>query len=193
MATIVLFHHVHGLTEGVLRFADAFRAGGHEVLTPDLFDGLTFVEQSDGLAHFQAMGMDTLIARAEEACEGLPEDVVYAGMSLGVLPAQHLLQSRPGARGALLYHGFIDPTDGPGPWPDDVPVHVFAMADDPYFVSDGDHDAAKAWQAKHPNLENHLFDGNGHVFTDPISPDHEPATTAMVIAQSLEILADIAR
>lgn len=193
MATIVLFHHVHGLTDGVMRFADALRAGGHEVRTPDLFEGLTFVDQTDGLAHFQSIGMDAFVERAEQAVADLPTDVVYAGMSLGVLPAQHLLQRRPGALGALLFHGFIDPTDGPGPWPDDVPVHVFAMDEDPYFVGDGDLEAARAWQAAHPNLEIHLFEGASHLFTEPASPDHDPATTATLLAQSLEILAELSR
>jgi dienelactone hydrolase len=36
MAEVVLFHHVQGLTDGVLAFAGELRAGGHTVHTPDL-------------------------------------------------------------------------------------------------------------------------------------------------------------
>ena len=37
MAEIVLFHHIQGLTRGVLAFADELRAAGHTVHTPDVF------------------------------------------------------------------------------------------------------------------------------------------------------------
>ena len=39
MAHVLLFHHIQGLTEGVVAFADELRAAGHEVTTPDLFGG----------------------------------------------------------------------------------------------------------------------------------------------------------
>jgi hypothetical protein len=42
-----------------------------------------------------------VIERGTRAVEDLPAGLVYAGFSLGVLPAQKLAQTRPGARGAL--------------------------------------------------------------------------------------------
>jgi dienelactone hydrolase len=39
VAEVVVFHHVLELTDGVRAFADALRARGHSVPTPDLFDG----------------------------------------------------------------------------------------------------------------------------------------------------------
>jgi dienelactone hydrolase len=39
MAEVGLFHHVQGLTPGVLAFADRLREAGHTVTAPDLFDG----------------------------------------------------------------------------------------------------------------------------------------------------------
>jgi dienelactone hydrolase len=39
MAEVVLFHHVQGVTDGIRAFADALASGGHDVRTPDLFDG----------------------------------------------------------------------------------------------------------------------------------------------------------
>ena len=51
MAEVLLFHHVQGLTEGVVAFADELRRAGHTVHTPDLFDGRTFesIEAGHGL------------------------------------------------------------------------------------------------------------------------------------------------
>ena len=51
MADVVFFHHSGGLTVGVKAFADTLRAAGHTVHTPDLFEGRTFAEVSDGVAY----------------------------------------------------------------------------------------------------------------------------------------------
>jgi dienelactone hydrolase len=39
MAEVLLFHHVRGLTPGVVALADRFRAAGHLVHTPDRYGG----------------------------------------------------------------------------------------------------------------------------------------------------------
>ena len=116
MAEILLFHHIQGLTHGVIAFADALRAGGHTVHTPDLFDGRTFDSIEAGQAYLGEVGFDEVRERGILAAEGLPAGLVYAGFSLGVMPAQQLTQNRPGARGALLYHSFADPSYF-GTWP----------------------------------------------------------------------------
>ena len=51
MAEVVLFHHVQGLTPGMVAFADELRRAGHAVHTPDLFDGRTFGSIEDGMAY----------------------------------------------------------------------------------------------------------------------------------------------
>ncbi len=107
MTDLILFHHAQGCTEGVREFADQLRASGHQVSVPDLYDGATFDTLSEGIAHAQQVGFDTIIARGKLAAEGLPSEIVYAGFSLGVLPAQLLAQTRPGARGALLFSGCV--------------------------------------------------------------------------------------
>lgn len=50
---------------------------------------------------------DEVIARGARAVEGLPAELVYAGSSLGVVPAQKLTQTRPGALGALLFYSCV--------------------------------------------------------------------------------------
>jgi dienelactone hydrolase len=117
MTDVVLFHHAHGLTDGVREFADQLRASGHQVTVPDLYDGETFDALDDGVAYAAHVGFDTIIERGRRAAEGLPFEIVYAGFSLGVMPAQMLAQTRPGAKGALLFHACV-PTSAFGcPWP----------------------------------------------------------------------------
>jgi dienelactone hydrolase len=101
MPTVLLHHHVQGPTPGVTAFADALRAAGHTVHTPDLLDGKQFASIPDGMAYVQTLGFPTIIARGAAAAESLPADIVYLGMSMGVLPAQYLAQTRPGARAAI--------------------------------------------------------------------------------------------
>jgi dienelactone hydrolase len=188
MSQIVLFHHAMGLTPGVEALADRLRDGGHRVLTPDLFDGRTFTDLPSGLAHVGEIGDDELLERATAACADLPPEIFCAGLSLGAVPAQHLLQTRPGVLGGLLLHSFVDPSQLAGQWPDDRPVDVFAMEHDPFFVDDGDLAAARRWQQEHPNLRIHLYPGHGHLFTEPESEDHDAAVTAALVDDLLRVL-----
>ena len=99
-------------------FADDLRAGGHIVHTPDLFDGRIFPSIEEGLAYIEKSGLDDLRMRGVR--DDLPFELVYAGFSFGVLPTQQLAQTRPKARGALLFHSCL-PVSGEwafGPWPE---------------------------------------------------------------------------
>ncbi|MDQ3778881.1 MAG: dienelactone hydrolase, partial [Actinomycetota bacterium] len=104
MAEVVLFHHAQGLTSGCLAFADELRAAGHVVHAPDLYEGHTFAELAEGVGYARQVGFDTIVERGRAAAETLPAELVYAGLSLGVMPAQMLAQTRPGAKGAVLLH-----------------------------------------------------------------------------------------
>jgi hypothetical protein len=106
------------------------------------------------MAYAQQIGFpEKIIERGERAANELPNELVYAGLSLGVLPAQKLAQTRPGARGALLFYSCV-PTDYFVPWPADVPVQIHGMDADPIFVGKGDIDAAHALveSAEHAEL-----------------------------------------
>src|SRR3954463_14406729 len=126
MAEVVLFHHALGLTPGTSAFADELRAAGHTVHTPDLFEGRTFATIEEGVGHAGEIGWGEVMERGARAVEALPADLVYAGFSLGVLPAQMLAQTRSGARGALLFYSCV-PTSEFGSWPDGVPAQVHGM------------------------------------------------------------------
>ena len=189
MAEILLFHHAHGLTAGVLAFADDLRAAGHTVHTPDLYDGEVFHDLEAGVAHAQQVGFGTLIERGVAAADGLPDGLVYAGFSLGGLPAQALAQNRPGARGALLFHSAVPVTEFGAAWPDGVPVQVHAMADDPWFVGDGDIDAARALVAQADDAELFLYPGDQHLFADSSLPSYDAAAAALLRERVLAFLA----
>jgi dienelactone hydrolase len=103
MTEVLLFHHALGLTTGVRAFADELRAAGHTVHTPDLYDGQTFQALDEGLAHAGEVGSEAILERGVRTADDLPSDLVYAGFSLGEMAAQKLAQTRPGARGALLF------------------------------------------------------------------------------------------
>src|SRR3990172_9784085 len=103
----MLYHHALGLTPGVIAFADRLRGAGHTVHTPDLFDGRIFDNLEKGMGFVKELGFGEVIDRGERAVEGLPAELVYAGFSLGVVPAQKLAQTRAGARGALLIYSCV--------------------------------------------------------------------------------------
>jgi dienelactone hydrolase len=141
IAEVVLFHHAQGLTPGVNAFAGELRRAGHAVHTPDLFEGRTFDTVEEGVSYAEELGFGQVIERGVRAAEGLPAELVYAGFSLGVLPAQRLAQTRPGARGALLFHSCVPVSEFSSAWPDGVPVQVHAMNADPFFVGEDSHAA----------------------------------------------------
>jgi len=190
MAEVLLFHHAQGLTPGVRAFADDLRAGGHTVHTPDLFDGRTFPSIETGMAHIDEQGFDALRERAERIADDLPAALVYAGFSFGVMPAQKLAQTRPGARGALLFYACI-PISGDwafGPWPDGVPVQIHGMDADPIFVGEGDVDAAREIVATVADAELFLYPGDQHYFADSSLPSYDAAATRLLTRRVLGFL-----
>ena len=192
MAEVVLFHHVQGLTEGVVAFAGELRAGGHTVHTPDLFDGQRPATIEDGVALVHGIGDEVLGARADRAVAELPEGLVYAGFSFGAGTAQRLAQTRPGARGALLYEACM-PITGEwafGPWPDGVPVQIHGMDQDPFFALEGDIDAARELvETLGAELaELFVYPGDRHLFADSSLPSYDPDATALVVQRSRELL-----
>jgi len=188
MAEVVLFHHVQGLTDGVQAFAEELRAGGHTVHTPDVFDGQRPATIEDGVAYVNSVGDQVLGDRADQAVAGLPAGLVYAGFSWGAGTAQRLAQTRPGARGALLYESCI-PITGDwafGPWPAGVPVQIHGMDKDPFFALEGDIDAARELvETAGPELaELFVYPGDRHLFTDSSLPSYEADAAALVVQRS---------
>jgi dienelactone hydrolase len=189
MAEVVLFHHAQGLTPGVVAFAGELRGAGHTVHTPDLFDGRTFGSIEEGMSYAEEIGFpDGVIERAARAVEALPADLVYAGFSLGVVPAQLLAQTRKGARGALLFYSCVPVTEFGPAWPDGVPVQVHGMDADPFFAGEGDIDAARDLVAHAADAELFLYPGDQHYFADSSLPSYDADATALLLERVLEFL-----
>jgi dienelactone hydrolase len=186
MAMMLLFHHAQGRTPGFTAFADDLRAAGHIIHAPDLYDGRTFRDLKDGVAYAEEIGFAEVIRRGLEAAQGLPADIVYAGFSLGVLPAQALAQTRPGARGALLFHGCVPPTEFGTALPGAVPLQIHMMAADPW--TEEDRAVAAALVEKVPTAELLLYPGSGHLFADPGSGGYDEEAAALLKERTLAFL-----
>ena len=191
MTEVLLFHHALGLTPGVVALADGLRAGGHTVHTPDLYDGRTFETVAQGVDHARGIGFGFLVERGAAIAAELPDDLVYAGISMGVMPAQNLAQNRPGARGAVFFESSVPAEEFGGPWPAGVALQIHAMDADPEFVPTGDIDAARELVAAADDGELFLYPGDQHLFTDAGLPSSDPEATALATKRVLEFLARI--
>jgi dienelactone hydrolase len=188
MVDVILFHHAQGLTEGVRAFANDLQAAGHSVTVPDLYDGETFDTLEEGLGYTRQVGFDTVHKRGLQAAQDLPNDIVYAGFSLGVMPAQELAQTRPGARGALLFYSAVPAAEFGGPWPQGVPLQIHGMDADPIFVDEGDLAAARDLVKGADDAELFLYPGDQHLFADSSLPDYDQAAATLLTQRVLEFL-----
>ncbi len=186
MAEVLLFHHAQGQTAGFEAFSDELRQAGHTVHAPDLYNGRTFATLDKGMAYPEQVGFAEIIERGVRAANGLPEQLVYAGFSLGVLPAQKLAQTRAGARGALLFYSCVPTSEFGTSWPADVPVQIHAMDADPIFVGEGDLDAARALVESAEHAELFLYPGTQHYFADPSLPSYDADAAALLRRRVLD-------
>jgi dienelactone hydrolase len=188
MAEVLLFHHALGQTEGFAAFADELRRAGHTVHAPDLYEGRTFSTIDEGLAYAEQVGFGEIIERGVRAANELPPELVYAGFSLGVVPAQKLAQTRPGARGALLFYSCVPTSEFGTSWPADVPVQIHGMDADPFFVDEGDLDAARALVDSAEHAELFLYPGDQHYFADSSLPSYDADAAALLTRRVLDFL-----
>ncbi|MGH3357845.1 MAG: dienelactone hydrolase family protein [Nocardioidaceae bacterium] len=188
MTDVLLFHHAQGRTPGVAAFADELRRAGHTVHVPDLYEGRTFDDLQAGIAHAQEVGFDTVAERGERAADELPSNLVYVGMSLGVVPAQKLAQTRPGAIGALLLCGCVPADAFAERWPADVPVQVHGMDADEIFVNEGDLDSARGLVSSAADGELFLYPGDRHLFLDNSLPSYDGEATRLLTERVLAFL-----
>jgi dienelactone hydrolase len=191
MAELVLYHHAQGLTKGVEAFAYELRRAGHTVHVPDLYEGHTFDTLDEGLAYAKRTGFGTIMERGLTAVEGLGGALVYAGFSLGVMPAQRLAQTRAGARGALLFHACVPVSEFGEAWPAGVPVQVHGMDGDPFFADEGDLDAARALVDSAEQAELFLYPGKEHLFVDSSLPSYDQDAAALLTRRVLDFLEGI--
>lgn len=173
LATVVLFHSAYGLRPSVSEAAERLRAAGHEVHTPDLFDGRSADSVEEGMRLKDEIGRDELLMRAVSATGPLSErGLVYAGFSLGASIAQNLALADANARGLLLLHGTSDIAEDAAV--DDLPVQLHVAEPDPFEP----HDWLNAWYLRMrragADVEVFRYAGAGHLFTDETLDDYDP-------------------
>ncbi len=189
MAEILLFHHAQGQTSGFLAFADELRAAGHVVHAPDLYDGKTFTDLNEGVGYAQEVGFGTIQERGRLAADGLPNELVYAGFSLGALPAQMLAQTRPGSKGALLFSAAFPASEFGGSWPPGVPLQIHMMEDDEWAAEDLP--AARELVKAIDGAELFLYPGDRHLFADNSLPDYDESAATLLEQRVLAFLEDV--
>jgi dienelactone hydrolase len=182
---------VQGLTPGVVAFAEELRRAGHTVHTPDLVEGRTLKTVEEGVAHAKEIDFGEVLECGVRAVYGLPAGLVYVGFSLGVLPAQRLAQTRPGARGTSLFEACFSVSEFGPSWPDEVPAQMHAMDAAPFFVGDGDIDAVRPLVEEAEDAEQFLYSGDRHLFAGSSLPSYDANTGALLGQRVLAFLAQI--
>jgi dienelactone hydrolase len=182
VAEVVVFHHTLGLTGAVRRFADELRAAGHTVHTPDLYDDRTFDTYEEGSAHFDELGGPmAAVERARAEVESLPSDLFYVGFSSGVLAAQSLAQTRPGASGAVLCYSALPlgewGDNWPETWPDGVRLQLHIRE------ADEDYEIAQRLATTVPGAELFVYPGTEHLFAE-----HDEQAAARLRERVLDFL-----
>jgi dienelactone hydrolase len=189
MAEILLFHHAQGQTPGFLAFADELRSAGHVVHAPDLYDGNTFDDLDEGVGYAKQVGFGTILERGRLAGEDLPSELVYAGFSLGVMPAQLLAQTRPGAKGALFFSAALPASEFGDSWPEGVPVQIHMMEDDEWV--DEDLPAARELTESVDGAELFLYPGDRHLFADSSLSDYDETAATLLKSRVFDFLEDV--
>jgi dienelactone hydrolase len=184
MTHVILFHHAQGLTDGVAEFAQRLRDAGHDVVVPDLYEGRIFDTLDAGVANAEAIGFETIIERGELAADALPSNTVYAGFSLGTLPAQKLAQHRAGALGALLFHGGIPAATFGTQWPVATALQVHVTQGDEWVELDEVEQLAG--DAEHAEL--FIYPGSAHLVADSSLDEYDEELAELMIERSIEFL-----
>ncbi len=192
MAEVVLFHSALGLRPGVMAAADRLRAAGHTVHTPDYYDGEVFDDLDEGLRKRDEVGYEEIVRRAREAVAELPEGLVFAGFSLGVVPAELLAAGRPGARGAVFMHSAVPVEEFSGfgveRWPEGMPAQVHYAEADPWVEAEEVAALDEAVRRAGATFEEYSYPGSAHLFTDPDLPEYDLASSEELWGRVLAFL-----
>src|SRR5207244_8457600 len=127
--------------------------------------------------------------RGRLAAAALPNGLVYAGCSLGALPAQMLAQTRPGSKGALLIHAAFPASEFGGSWPLGVPLQIHMMEDDEWAAEDLP--AARELVETINGAELFLYPGDRHLFADNSLPDYDESAASLLKQRVLGFLDNI--
>jgi dienelactone hydrolase len=122
----------------------------------------------------------------------LPNEIVYAGFSLGAMPAQMLAQTRPGTKGALLFHSCVPTSEFGGPWPQGVSLQIHMMdADEWALPPNEDLEVARRLDETVESAELFVYPGDRHLFADNSLPDYDESAATLLKQRVLGFLDNI--
>lgn len=188
MAHIALFHSVLGLRSAELFAAERLRRAGHEVVTPDLFDGETASALDEGFELLDRIGWARVVKNARQALAGMPDQTVLAGVSMGTGVLADLWPERSATAGVLLLHAATDlpATVRPG-----VRVQLHAGEHDEFAPPERVAGLCRAAEESGVDLEVFRYPGVGHFYTDHELPDHAPAAAELTWRRVLDFLGEV--
>jgi dienelactone hydrolase len=169
MAEMLIFHHAHGLTDGMCALAERLRAAGHTVHTPDCYAGQVYADLDEGIRHAQTIGHDAVEDVARRAARKHSGADVVLGFSLGTTQAQLLAQDLRRIRGCLLMGGAQHPRSLGGFWRHNVDLQIH-VADPDEWVNPEEL-AGLIYHA--PHVDVFRYRDLGHMFVDPSSQDYD--------------------
>jgi dienelactone hydrolase len=102
------------------------------------------------------------------------------------MPAQSLAQTRPGARGAILFHSCVPTSEFQSSWPEGVPLQIHMMDSDPW--TEDDRPVAEALVKEVEDAELFLYPGSGHLFADSSSDDYNAQAAGLLKERTLAFL-----
>ncbi|MFA0832381.1 MAG: dienelactone hydrolase family protein [Methanobacterium formicicum] len=192
MTNIVIFHSVLGLRSGIIETAEMLKDKGHNVLTPDLYNGETFDDMEQALEKFEEIGIAEMVSRTISSVKDFPSETVYAGFSNGGTSAELLAGTKPGAKGCLLFHAAL-PLNmiGLKRWPSSVPVQVHYAAKDPWKNQQLIDEFSKSVHQSGASYDYFEYPVTGHLFADPDSEDYNRKSSELLWQRVIQFLQDI--
>jgi dienelactone hydrolase len=103
-----------------------------------------------------------------------------------------LAQTRPGAKGALLFHSCVPTSEFGRPWPQGVPLQIHMMDGDEWALPPNeDLNVAHQLAETIETAELFLYPGDRHLFADNSLSDYDENATAMLKQRVLRFLEDL--
>jgi len=194
MANIVLFHPSIGLTVDVQDAAERLRREGHNVLAPDLLEGLTFEDGASAQKHLERIGIREFMMRAAAAVTGFPADAVYMGYSVGSVTALRFAAKKPGTLGCIAVSGAASlPELGVESWPAAVPLQLHFASKDPWRRTDSISALERSVRASGAAWESFEYPCAGHLFSFASLADHDAPSEREMWKRITAFLARIRR
>jgi len=189
---VAVFHSALGLRPGLLQLVDCLRAAGHNVSSPDLYDGDVFDYAAGAIAKIQELGFDEILVRSRRAVADLPHETAYIGFSNGGACAELVAATTPGARGVVLIGAPLPIRDlGWTEWPPGVPVQVHFGEKDPRRNEHVIQQLTARVRKSGAVFEEHIYSTAMHHFADPGWAGYDAAAAALMLERVLEFLARI--